>query len=146
MPRTELTVNKERRPQIGIYSGGVGKGAAGQFEFNVSLLRDPTGQKQFSGMNGTHGNVIEWVKQDKRVQIIVKDCLILADDLIKPKHKEGKEPEAACAWLSLAFRDHHGKWIAPAVSEIVADALDKAGYLVAVHHGGIPKEEQTWKP
>ena len=143
MPRLDTFNDTNNRPQIGIYSYSKSKNdkkASGQFDFNVSTIRDPAGQKQFAGLNGTHPEVRDWVAVDKRISIIIADCLILADDLIKPKGVIGSE-KSACKWLSFSFSDFHGKWTAPAVAESVANALSDEGYLVAVHHQAVPKEQ-----
>lgn len=135
----------KNKPDIGVYSSGskspVGV-ASGQFEFNVSYLRDPAGQKLFVGLNGTYPDVRDWVKEDRRVPVIVKDCLILADDIRKPKTRAGGQNGPMSTWLSFSFQDFHGKWVAPAVAELVANALSEAGYNVAVHHKGLPPEAQ----
>lgn len=144
MPRVPFN-SKGERPQIGIYSYGtvVPQDFAGQFEFDVTTLRDPTGQQQFKGLNGLYPAVRDWVGSDRRVSIIIKDILLLADDMAKPKTKEGRaQPEPISPYVSFAFKDYHGKWIAPAVAELVADILDKEGFRVAVHHRGIPLDER----
>jgi len=143
MPRT--TKNKPEKPQIGIYSHKIGKIVGSQFEFDLLSFRDPAGQKQFTNMNGSYPAVRDWVKQDKRFPSLVQDCLLIADDLIKDKVREGKTVPAVCSWLSFSFKDYHGKWASVAVTELVADALSDAGYLVSVYHSGIP-EEAVWTP
>lgn len=140
MPRVKFTDTASNDgSKIGVYSFGdkVGGGPAAQFEFDVTKLRDPAGQKQFSGMNGTNPAVRAWVSADKRVEAILNQCLILADDLIKPKQRETSgviRYDPVSTWLSFAFRDYHGKWASPAIAELVADALDKEGYQVYVIH------------
>lgn len=139
MPRIPFNTKGER-PQIGIYSYGniQPQDFAGQFEFDVSTLRDPAGQQQFKGMNGLYPEVRDWVGSDRRVSIIIKDILLLSDDMAKPKAKEGKStPEPISPYVSFSFKDHHGKWISPAIAELVADVLIKEGFRVAVHHRGI---------
>ena len=144
MPRVKFSTSGVR-PEIGIFSYGSSKEASetsGQFEFDVSSLRDPSGQKQFNGFNGVYPNVRDWVGTDRRVPIIIRDCLLLADDLIKPKPQgDSKVPKAMSVWLSFSFKDFHGKWIAPAVAELVAERLSKEGFNVAVHHKCIPEEQ-----
>lgn len=140
MPRVAFT--KDAKPQIGVYSAGKrgGKATSGQFEFDVSTFRDPAGQSQFKGKDGTDLAVREWIKKDSKIQALVNDCLILADDMIKPKKHEGSStPSAASAWLSFIFRDHNGVWTAPAIGEIVTDALIAKGYTVAVYHSDLNK-------
>ena len=130
------------RPNIGIYSGTETKHPVGQFEFDVSKFRDPAGQVQFrlqelkeAGINGTTPEVRDWVAKDRRVPIIISECRLLAEDLISPK-TDGKP---ISAWLSFSFVDTHGKWIAPAVAELVANHLSDAGFNILVHHAGLKK-------
>lgn len=128
------------RPTIGVYSLGSVNGGDrqfSQFEFRVDKLRDPCGQKQFYGMSGRNVEVQTWLKVDERVDAITKECLLIADDLVKPKPREDgtrTEVRPASTWLSFAFKDFHGKWIAPAMAEIVAQALSDVGYTVALFH------------
>ena len=128
------------KPHIGVYSFGTAaaKGLpAAQFEFDVSKFRDPVGQKQFNKAYGTNPDVREWVCRDRRMPAVVDLCLMLAEDLLKPR-KKGNSEESISHWLSLGFRDFHGKWIAPAVAEEVADKLSSEGYVVYVVHHNIP--------
>ena len=131
---------EQDRPTIGVYSMGSVNGSDrqfSQFQFDVNKLRDPCGQKQFYGMTGRNVEVQTWLKVDERVAAITRECLLLADDLVKPKPREDgtrTEVRPASTWLSFAFRDFHGKWIAPAMAEIVAHELSDAGYTVALFH------------
>lgn len=140
MPRATSFNDPILKIEIGIFSSMLkGKARVGQYEFDVSTLRDPSGQVQFALVDGTFPQVRDWVKKDRRVPIIVKDCLLLSDDLMKPKKKNGEVIKPLSVWLSFSFVDHHGKWAAPSVAEIVADALSEAGYVVAVHHACLQK-------
>ncbi len=143
MPRVRPN-DKNMKPQIGVYSfADTTPASTGQFEFDVSKFRDPMGQKQFVNLNGTHPDVRKWVAQDPRVGVVVQECMLLADDLVKAKSNNGGELKSVCDWLSISFKDHHGKWTSPAITEIVAEVLSDAGYNVVVHHGVIP-EEKVW--
>jgi hypothetical protein len=138
MPRVPLhtTTKDPDRPQIGVYSFGADapKQMLAQFEFDVTTFRDPTGQKQFTTFtDGTVPAVRDWVAQDRRIPAVVEQCLMLADDMLQKKN----DKEAISSWVSIAFKDHHGRWIAPAVAECVADALSDAGYRVSVVHDGL---------
>lgn len=131
------------RATVGVFSYGT-KGNVipkVQFDFDVTKFRDPTGQKQFKGTNGISPDVRDWVGEDERVWAVIQDCLLLADDLVKPKSQStgGVKMEVApvSGWLSFAFHDYHGKWAGPAVAELVAEALSKAGYVVATTHYGL---------
>ena len=144
MPRVKFSTSGVR-PEIGIFSYGSSKEASeasGQFEFDVSSFRDPGGQKQFAGTNGLYPDVRDWVGTDRRVPIIIRDCLLLADDIIRPKPQANSNvPKALSVWLSFSFKDFHGTWIAPAVAELVANSLSEAGFNVAVHHKCIPEDQ-----
>lgn len=145
MPRLTSVADKSMRPQIGVYSfGTVAQGSTGQFEYDVTQFRDPGGQKQFEGMNGTYPKVKQWMLQDRRVPIIIEDCLLLADDLVRAKQIDSNMTKSVSTWLSFAFKDFHGKWTAPAVAELVADALSDAGYVVVVYHASVPSEK-VWQ-
>ena len=118
--RVKSFVDKNPRPVVGIYSFGSKNSSApaAQFSFDVSAFRDPTGQKQFEGKDGTDPEVVKWVLCDDRARAVVAHCLLLADDLVKPKVRGDKaEPTAQSQWLSFSFKDFHGKWTAPAVAE-----------------------------
>ena len=119
-------------PQVGVYSyASSGADPKTQFVFNVGRFRDPQGQVQFAGKNGTDPTVQDWILSDNRVKAVVRDCQILAMDLLKP-HPPSDKPRTE--WVSFSFFDHHGKWIAPAVAELVAKDLTSKGFKVAVHH------------
>ncbi len=138
--RVEFT--DKTKPNIGIYSFGENSANPpnAQFEFDVRLFRDPVGQKQFNRALGIQPDVRDWVGQDKRAKGVIEMCQMLAEDLIRP-HKKGDKEEPISIWLSLSFRDHHGKWIAPAIAELVANQLDKDGFTVAVcHHELVQKK------
>lgn len=128
------------RPTIGVYSLGGAHGSPrqfAQFEFDVSKMRDPAGQQQFRGKTGLVLEVQTWMRADSRIDLVVKECKLLADDLVKPKaltEATTTRVVPASTWLSFAFKDHHGRWAAPAVAEIVAKALSDAGYTVAIFH------------
>ena len=135
------SLKSEPRPEIGVYSYG-SKGAKGeisaQFEFDVTRFRDPSGQQQFKGAKGSDPDVRDWVCQDRRLPAILDMCMLLAEDLLKPR-KHGDREEVISQWLSFAFKDYHGKWIAPAIAEAVANKLSDSNYRVLVIHHDLPK-------
>ena len=143
MPRVVAgTTHVPHDADIGLYSFGAKGGVFPnvQFEFDCTTLRDPTGQKQFAALTGTHDSVKAWIKEDEKVCAIISSCRLLANDLIKPKprtDKSGTEMVQVSRWLSFSFKDFHGKWAAPARAELVADALDTDGYKVTVVHYGL---------
>ena len=139
MPRQSagsLPTGSAFKPNIGVYSGSIDNHPQGQFEFNVTGFRDPSGQVQFKSAglaNGIYPDVRDWVGRDRRVPIILRDCRLIAEDLLANK-SDGKP---VSSWLSFSFADHHGRWIAPAIAELVANHLSEAGFNVLVHHSGI---------
>lgn len=140
--------NNQPRPQIGIYSFGLNtvKQPSAQFEFDVSKFRDPVGQKQFNRALGTCPDVRDWVGQDKRVAGVIQMCQLLAEDLVRPHKKADGKEEAISGWLSISFKDHHGKWISPAIAELVANQLDADGFSVIVlHHEIVGSSKVTGK-
>ena len=153
MPRATSVNDPNFKPQIWIYSYATAaqKSMAGQFEFDVSQFRDPAGQKQFLGRDvcGIDAEVRDWVGQDRRVPALVKECRLLAEDLIRPKQtgitNGVPQEKAPCQWLSISFRDHHGKWIAPAIAELVANALSDDGFTITVYHSSVKKVEAIAK-
>ena len=143
--RVAVFNDTRNKPNVGVYSFGRLPGAetggpAAQFEFDVSAFRDPAGQKQFIGLYGIAPGVRDWVCEDRRMPAILDQCLMLAEDLIRP-HKKGESTEQLSHWLSISFRDHHGRWIAPAIAEAVANKLSDAGFIVVAIHNDIPKTE-----
>ncbi len=140
MPRITSLEDSAIKPNVGIYSyaSNGSRNIVGQFEFDVSSFRDPLGQKQFlTKSSGIDPEVRDWVGQDHRVPILIKECRMLAEDLIRHK-KDGQA--APSTWLSFSFKDFHGKWISPAVAELVADELSNAGFMVTVYHSAIKKD------
>lgn len=94
------------------------------------MLRDPIGQKNLTNKygDGRAAEVREWMEEDERVDVIVDELVGLAFAHIK---------HARESFMSVAFVDQHGKWIAPAVAEILANAMEVAGFSVHVRHQGL---------
>lgn len=105
--------------QIGLYAASERVGSMPQFPhytFKVGQLRDPIGHAPFKGLDGRDPEVRKWIQEDKRVKAIIDQVRMLAHDHIKTAQQK---------WLSICFRDIHGKWISAALAEIVADALEE---------------------
>lgn len=137
-------------PTIGIVSFGAKTPGAPkcQFEVDVSKLRDPSGQKQFGGRNGSEPPVVKWVSEDPRIAGIVASCRLIAEDLCATRKRTGSDGKTVESgplthWLSIGFKDYHGRWIAPAVAEYVAAALEGDGFPVSVNHLGLQKKGTT---
>jgi hypothetical protein len=131
MPRVAF----DDTPQVGVYSTKKNKSALAiaQVEFDLSTFRNPMGEKKFKDLpqKGLDKAVMEWMKRDPRINIIMKDCMILARD----KFSTGND---SLPWLSFLFCDDHGLWTAAAVAELVADDLSDAGFRVSTHHHAFP--------
>ena len=128
-----MRVTWENNPQVGVYSFSTREGRMpnAQMEFDCSKLRDPQGQRQFSGYTGDGEQVRKWVAKDPRVDAIIQSCRMVAADLltIQTGHSAARTD-----WVSFSFKDPQGKWISPAVAELVAEALSEDGWKVATEH------------
>lgn len=101
-----------------------------ELDIDVSSFRDPLGHKTLTKEfnDGRAMAVRDWIKVDPRIPGLIESILLYTyDKLIHGKQRQ----------LVIGFRDHHGKWIAPAVAEIVADALDKKAFTVGVLHDAL---------
>ena len=118
--------------QIGIYTAGRESSSqpTGTYTIDVSNLRDPLSSKSLRATytDGRAGEVQKFVSDDPRIPAIRDMVILLADMYVKP-------PSGGTSkWVSFVFKDVHGKWIAPAVGELIADSLSNLGYQVAVAH------------
>jgi len=102
--------------------------AKAMYTLDLSELRDPMGQQQFQGYDGRAPLVQKWMKDDPSVQGIVDLVMILSLTLIDADKRQ---------YVSFMFKDHHGKFISPAVAEICADQLDLSNFKVATVHYGL---------
>lgn len=98
-----------------------------QYRSDLTHIRDPIGQPLLTQKckDGRDQLVREWIRGDLRVKALIHATLMIAHDTFKNQR---------CVWTSFGFTDHHGRWISPAIGEIVGDALDKEGYKVCVNH------------
>lgn len=134
MPRTNIGEG-----QMAIYSAGrsVAPTPNATFIFDVSGLRDPLSNRGFrhSKEDGRDPSVKKFVSEDPRVAAIMEQVAILAHLNFRGQSQTG-------GWISFLFKDVQGQWIAPAVTELVAEMLDNLNYRVSVHHwslGGASK-------
>lgn len=130
--------------QVGVFSfgrEGIYQRPKAQFEFDVSNFRDPAGQKQFEGRTGFDPQVRDWVGDDRRIKAILETIQLIVEDLRAPVETgtaENPKIEPRSKWISISFSDVQGRWISPAVAELVANYLsDKCGYDVLVRHYGL---------
>jgi len=120
------------KPSITIYTFGKKwlTQPAPRYEFDLSNLRDPIGNLALKKecLDGRDPMVQRWIQEDKRVEMIKKECITLAK-LHIVKNQE--------SWLSIGFTDTHGIWISPAVGLIVAKALEEQKLPASLIHYGI---------
>lgn len=135
---TEMTMASNT--EIAIYTfGRLGKMVPprAHYVIDVSGIRDPLSNRGFKNTftDGRPGEIQKFVAEDPRMNAILDTVKLIAYDQLRSKAGSKK-------WLSIAFRDHHGKWGSVAVGEIVRDALKYDGYNVALRHyelEGVPK-------
>lgn len=114
MPSTTLGT-----AQIGLFVVGAQNRVGAMYEFNCFNFRDPMGQPDLRELSGISPAVQLFIADDPKTQPLIDHCLLLAHDRVKKQN----DP-----YLSLLFRDHHGKWISRALAELVSKALEKEGY------------------
>lgn len=126
MPKVELALSN-----VAIFSLSSSSTTKVMYDFDVNHFRDPMGNKGLMKecADGKDPKVIEWIKVDPRTQPILTECIALAKDIIDHQGKK---------WLTIGFRDYHGRWISRAVATLVADALSEVGYKVGVLYGEAP--------
>lgn len=128
-----MSLTPLQQAELGIYTYGrlVPREAPpmSQYVIDVAGLRDPLSNRGFKHKysDGRPGEVQDFVREDSRMNAILDTVKLIAHMQLRSMAGDGK-------WLSFGIRDHHGKWIAPAVGEILADELSRAGYKVALHH------------
>lgn len=101
-----------------------------ELDINVSVFRDPLGHKTLTKAfhDGRAIAVMEWVNLDPRMAGLKETITLYVYDKIV----HGKQNK-----LIIGFRDFHGRWIAPAVAEIIADTLSAKAFQVGVLHDGL---------
>lgn len=116
--------------EIAIYTNKKAIGSRSKYQFDASVLRDPTGNKDLRRYkDGRAKEVQAWMKADPRVEIMIWTILGLAFSHLRSLKEN---------FMSVGIEDHHGIWAAPALAELVADRLDEAGFKVSVTHRGLP--------
>ncbi len=127
--------------QIGIYTfGDKSHNYVGtcQYYIQVAGLRDPgsSGSIRSQYVDGRAGGVQQYIKEDPRVEAIAQTIRAIAWMHLRSQARDNK-------WLSFGLVDHHGRWIAPAVGEIVADQLSQSGYAVSLYHADLVNPKQV---
>jgi hypothetical protein len=130
-PRTGINL-----AQVSIYSWGLDdyKGANRvepivKYRIDCSTWRNPECHKEVTTgrLNGLDPNILKWIAEDGRVGLVSRECYRLAKMLL-----DGQKE----TYITIGFVDHHGRWIAPAVAELVASDLEDH-YAVGVEHYGL---------
>lgn len=102
------------------------------YVIDVCGLRDPQASGEMRRANGdgrTHA-CQQYVAEDKRVQAIIDEIKLLT-------HMHKRSSAADQKWLSFAIADYHGRYLAPAIGELAANALSNLGYKVSCWHTAI---------
>ena len=127
--RTDL-----RNAEVCLYSYGslVKNGRSApqcDYVIDVAGFRDPMSNRGFKNTyrDGRPSQVQDYVREDPRFAAILDTVRILVSSHVTSQ-------AADKAWVSIAFRDHHGKWIAPAIVESIADVLSAEKLKVHAFH------------
>lgn len=101
-----------------------------ELDINVGNFRDPLGHKTLTTQffDGRAQVVRDWIALDPRMKGLTETILLYVYDKIV--HGEQNK-------LIIGFRDHHGRWIAPAVAEIIADGVSAKAFPVGVLHDAL---------
>ena len=122
----------EAQAQVNIYSYGrkTAHPPAAKYVLDVRNFRDPVGNMSIRKTceSGIATAAQEFVAEDDRIPILIEEFIGLCFAHLKM----GRE-----TYVSIAFVDHHGRWVAPAVAEIVAAGIERAGYSISVRHQGL---------
>lgn len=124
-----MTMVRVKPPTIRIYSSSRSSPTGGpDYLFDVSEFRDPMGQQDLvlACRDGRDEQVKSWIKLDDRLSALEAEALILAGDQLTTQGR---------ASLSLGYRCFHGRWIAPAVAELMKDLLGVDYDVEVTHHG-----------
>lgn len=90
---------------------------------NLSSFRDPVGNNKLRPLDGSHKEVQDYLREDKRAPAVVANVVLLAEDIIR---------QQKTMYMSISFWDRKGKWISQGMAEITADELSKRGFNVFV--------------
>jgi hypothetical protein len=112
---------------LGLKSPHLGKV---QYLINVSHFRDPLGNSFLTTTcaDGRDKNVQTWIRSDLRFSAVMDTIRCLANDAktINLSH------------ISIGLADHHGKWTAPALTELAAKLVGQCEYPTKVIHYDLP--------
>lgn len=74
--------------------------------------------------DGRNPEVIKWMEEDPRVGVLSKQLRSISHMMLRSMKD---------TWITIGIIDHHGKWTAPAIAEIVANDL-ASHFTVGVEH------------
>lgn len=114
---------------IGLYSVPTSKPTPDivfHWKFDVSKFRDPIGQADLRPLDGRDAKVQAFLLQDPRMK-----ALLHAVHLIAAEKR---------TWTSIAFYDHHARYISVGVAELAARELNTHSYNIFLSHYGLGKK------
>ena len=131
----------QKEAEVGIYTFGKdspNRVATCQYIIDVSGMRDPGSSGVIRKLygNGVPIEVQKYMEDDPRTRAVVETVRTITFMHLRSDGRDGK-------WLSFGVVDHHGKWAAPAVGEIAAWTLDRAGYKVSIYHADLGIKSAT---
>lgn len=125
MPRTTINI-----AEVAVYSFKKATPLPiAHYEINLDNLRDPMGQPSMKNLNGLAPTVQAFIRLDPRFSPILDQCIQLVSD----KCSQGPGEK----WITIGFRDYHGRWKSVAMAELIGEALSTLGYKVGVQHAGL---------
>lgn len=110
---------------IGLYSVPTSKPIPDiifNWKFDVSKFRDPIGQKDLRNLDGRDTKVQAFLLEDPRMKPLLHAVKLIAAQKDK--------------WTSIAFFDHHARYISVGIVELVARELDSTGLNIYISHQG----------
>lgn len=105
--------------QIGLYACGSADRVGAMYEFNCFNFRDPMSRDDLRKLTGKDSEVQSFIAKDPKIPALLDHASLLIYDMIKV-HKN--------PFISLLFRDHHGKWIARGIVELLIISLQEEDY------------------
>ena len=123
MPRTDDVVQSD----VSIITSRTARNVMCQYSIDLTHMRDPIGQVILIATckDGTDKRVQEWIRIDPRIGGILHIAEMIVHDIFSNQK---------ASWTSLGLSDFHGRWISPAIGEIIADELMKGCFKVCVQH------------
>jgi len=105
-----------------------------QYEFDVSEWRDPVGNAILRHLSGRDVHVQEYLMADHRYHSLLSNVKMLVKDIVGQQKSN---------FLSIGFRDFHGRHISLGLIYLIGAELDKEGYSVCIHDLFTPLKPAT---